>query len=761
MSDLESLDELIGPDGQPATLSDIVDHIAEKLAQAKQETLMFLARTVEGKLQERMGTRKAKENQMLEALRLYLGSLASFNVVTGEYPFGVQDKSIVHRPETNIVRVKCETAIAQTMAYQFAAGDKNWDLRMPQSFELDSDDMQMIQQMAAPNGPQLTPEQVMLTKIDLMEREMETHLENTSYGIECRKAGWDRVVLGTGVMKGPTNATKLRKTYVKQKTSDGRTIRVPQMVPESVPCIYRVNPWYFFPDDTVTDIKDAEDCIEVHPMSSTQLGALTKNPAFDAESILACLEEKPRQYINSPFNDPAYLTQGINLLKDRYLVVEYHGPMKEEDIKALGKSPTYKSPTGEYFMEIWVCNSRVIRAEFSNIDGCYRCPYTVSTWEPDPATMFGFGVPMLVRDQQRVVNETFHMMLDNAGVSAGPQVVVDTTLIKPAQGGLECTPWKVWYANEYGADLTKAISFFMPQNAFEGLSAMFQLSMGLADNESSIPNLSINMGAPTGAGDSATGMAIAQQQAASPLFYKSEQWDDCITKPLLEMLYDWEMQYNPKDEIKGVFDIDVRTSTAMLQSALNQQKLERLSMEVAQGSPIAEFINLDELAEARLLDMHLPYKGIVKTMQQVAQERANRPPPPPDPNLIKAQAEQAKVEVDKARVDLEQQRFQLESQLKYAEVQIQARAQELTDNVRAQEAQASVLKARYDYMAQMAALAQKDEIDRAKILAEMHMDEMDLQTTRFLAGITAAQKAKDQELTQQELKIKKQKGTGI
>lgn len=732
---------------------------------AKTEILSSLARDVEGKLTNRMGTRKSKENQWLESLRLYLGSLSSYNIVTGEYPFGVTtDKNIVHRPEVNIVRNKCETAISQTMTFQFAAGDKNWDLRPPQSYDIDQYDIAQMQQLMQPQqgqqpGQPLSPDDVMNAKIELMEREMQTHLEKTNYGIESRKAGWDRVVLGTGIMKLPTNSTKLKKVYKKQQTSTGQVIRVPQMQIENVPCAYRVNPWYFFPDDTVTLISDAENSIEVHPMSKTQLRELRDNPGFFTDQVQEAIEEEPRQYINSPFNDPAYLTQGINLLKNRYLVLEYHGPMCRDDLERLGKTPLIESPDDEYFVEIWVVNSRVIRLEFSNLEGCHKVPYAVCPWEPDPATVFGFGIPMLVRDQQRVINETYKMLLDNAGISAGPQVIVDTTLINPADGGLECTPFKVWYTNEYGTDVSKAIQFFMPQNAYEGLSSLFTLAMGLADNESSIPNLG-----PTGpaqAADSATGMAIAQQNASSPLFYKSEQWDDQITKPLIEALYEWEMQYNPKDEIKGTFDIDVRTSTASLQASLNQQKLERLAMEIAQGSPVGEWVKMDEFAQLRLMDMRLPYKSIIKTPQELAVERANRPPPPPDPNLMKAHAEQQKVEVDKQRLQLEAQKVQLEANQKFQEAQMQYQAQLRTDDVRAQEAQASVMKAQYDYQAQMAALASKDEHNRNMILGNMQMKQLQINTDKFLAGMDAQVKLRDQNISQQELQLKKQGKTGI
>jgi hypothetical protein len=729
--------------------------------EARDAALMYIARDVEGKLTERMGTRKAKENQWLESLRLYLGSLSSYNIVTGEYPFGTaSDKSLVHKPETNITREKCESAIAQTMSFQFAAGDKNWELRCPQSYELDEQDMTAIQQMAGPQAPPMSMDEVMATKIDLMEREMETHLECTDYGIESRKAGWDRVVLGTGILKAPTNSTRLRKTYERQETKDGKTIRVPKLVKESVPRIYRVNPWYFFPDDTVTDIADAENTIEVHPMSKTQLRDLLKNPAFFTNSVQACVDEAPKSYTGSPFNDPAYLTQGINLLKNRYLVLEYHGPMSRSDLESLGKSPAIESPDDEYFMEIWVCNSRVIRLEFSNLEGCYRCPYVMCPWEPDPATTFGFGVPMLVRDQQRVTNETWKMMLDNAGISAGPQVIVDTTLIKPAEGGLECTPWKVWYAAEVGADVSKAIQFFMPDNAFEGLSSLFTMSMGLADKESSIPNLG-PLSPTQASAQSATGMALFQEQASSPLFYKSEQWDDQITKPLLQMLYDWEMQYNPRDEIKGDYEVDVRTSTARLQSSLTQQKLRDIRMEIAQGSPIAEWINMDELVQTTLLDMHLPSRGIVKTPQQVAQERANKPAPPPDPNLIKAQADMIKANNETERIKNEAAQLQQEATQKHQEAVMTFNLGMETDKTRKMEAQASVLKSQYDFKGFMAQLAQNDAQHRDKIIADMNESTMQEQTKRFLGGAEIALRTRDQNLKDKEITLKRQKGSGI
>jgi hypothetical protein len=728
---------------------------AKLLMQEKiRDTFAALASDVEGKLTKRMSTRKAKENQWLESMRMYLGSLSSYNIVTGEYPFGSKDtyssgndQAAVHRPEFNIIRQKCNVAIAQTIAYQFAAGDKNWNLRTPQVIDMDQQDYQVTAQSA---GGALSLVDAADMRTDLMEREIENHLTLTKYPSEARKAMVDRAILGTGVLKGPMNAGKLKRIYEKQQTSDGRMLRVPKLITDKIPCVYRVNLWYWFPDDSVTESANAEDSIEVHPWSKGELIELLNHPGYIAEQIKPCLEEEPRQYTNSPFNDPAYLTQGINLLKNKYLVLEYHGPIKKCDLELLGVDYDDDSPLDEVYGEIWVCNSRVIRLQLSAIEGCYKIPYAACVWEPDPACIFGFGIPMLARDQQRVVNETYKMVLDNAGISAGPQVVVDTTIISPAEGGLECTPWKVWYAKEYGADVTKAINFFTPINSFDQLSALLDKARGFADEESSINLLQAGQ-SPTGQSDSATGLALMNENALTPLFLKSEEWDDKITRQVIEWMYDWEMQYNPKDEVKGTFDIDVRTSTAYLKGLMDQQKLDRLFQEITQGSPAAEWINMDELVQARFSIMKLPSSNIVKTPQQVAQERANKPPPQPDPNMLKAQAMLQQNEIDKQRLALETSKMQVEQQRHQIDTSTQLAIQQSTNDSKERQHEIDLTKAKIEYAGKAAESQTNQHNQMLTMAAQMSGTQQAEQTKKQLGGLKHAEHVQKLGLEQQKI----------
>src|SRR5690606_11768838 len=93
----------------------------------RQELLESLACAIEDKFQRRARNRAAKEQQWIRADELYYGKLAfTGNLISRETPFELVNYA--NRPDVNIVRSKCNIAIAQTYSMQFGTGNKNWDL---------------------------------------------------------------------------------------------------------------------------------------------------------------------------------------------------------------------------------------------------------------------------------------------------------------------------------------------------------------------------------------------------------------------------------------------------------------------------------------------------------------------------------------------------------------------------------------------------------------------------------------------------------
>lgn len=704
------------------------------------EILDGLAKKIEDDFQKRAVARLPKEMEWDRAQRLYDSPLRNEdNWIDSDHPYGRQGERYM-RPTPNIVRTKCDTAIANSVSMQFAAGEKNWDL-FPAANETD---------------PAVTE------ACRNMEKEIESQLADTKYPMHCRRAIEERVILGSGVVKGPINTGKMKVTY--EKMGDEW---VPSVAAERKPQLTHVTLWRFYPDMSVTNFNECSDVIELHPMTALELSTYRKHPGFDAaaiDEILRGTEEngpsKPEQY-NERFNmfTPEVWSRSPYLYKNRYMVLEYHGPVTYDEVKKLGLEPTYESPTQEYYGEVWVCCGKVIRMELENIEGHYETPYAMAVWKRDASSPFGFGHPLLLADPQRVVTEAYHMILDNASLTSGPQVAMYKKYLQPVDGSYDLGPNKVWLLTDPSKNIDDAIQFFNPTNVIPNILPVLQLAREFAEEESASSAIAAGLPSPQ-LGDTATGDLMMHQNSTTLLDFFAEEWDDQITEKVIRRYYSWNMQYNPKQEIKGNYSIDVKSSSEYKNKQMYVRDLERLSMEVAQNPELAMSINVDELVRARLQVMHLPSNRIVKTPEEVqaAREQAANQPNPEQVEL------QLKIK-ESERADREQ--ALKEAQLKFELNQQQQREaweheEKMSANyARIQEAQATVLRSRSEVQVEMIKLAQRDEESKRKLGADVEMKNLAIQSQVFLAGLENQRKVQDQMLTDRELDIKERQGTGI
>lgn len=721
---------------------------AERLEAERKEALSTLAGSIERKFSDISGRRSRKEREWLDATRLYLGNLSAYGrgTPTKERPHGDTNAS-KSSPEHNLVKQKCKTAIAQGISMQFAGGDKNWDIQ-------------------ATPSPEIDPIQANIMAEE-MELEILDQLDECKYGMQCRKAIESRVNLGTGILKGPVPSKKGRIRYEAITDEIGNTVYIPSTTFDSKPVVTWVDPWFFFPDDSVNCIDDAEFTTELHPMNKTQLEKLRNNPGFIEEAIEELLKLKPDEYKSAALTEYTSLTDSaVDLFKDKYAVIEYHGPVNATAFNALNVETSCEEyEEGKYFGEVWVCQGKVIRLELSPLEAVHELPYAVCTWSDDPGSIFGFGLPLEIVDAQRIANAALAMLLDNSSDSSSPQVVINKSLVEPANGVWELSPGKAWLATDYmlsSDSVQNAFQFFNVPNVQEALTAVLGMAREFAQEESGIPQIAAGIQSPQVGSDSATGLAILQQASTTISDMLAETWDDRITEKIIRRMYHYNMQYNPNPAIKGDFEVDVKSSTEYRNKQLYIRDLEKLSVEAAQNPAMAEVINMQELTRARLSMMHLPTKTIIKTAEQIAQEQeqAAQNPPPPDPALIKAQVEQARLQLEEARLQLEREKMQFEQTQAQQREQWEFMERMNSGEARRLESQARVLEAQLQYQTEMAKLAQRDNEVKSKIMADIDKANMNAQVQKFLAGVDVSMKAQDIKLKQEEAEIKRTQGTG-
>lgn len=386
----------------------------------------------------------------------------------------------------------------------------------------------------------------------------------SQYHAELRKVIEDAARIGTGVFKGPV---PIKTKVVAWK--DGNLIINEGIAPGSV----RVDPWNFFPEGTCgQNIHKGSYTFERDKFSERQLADLKGMPGYIDEQIDACISEGPfRAIAVADAKDAQYTTEAED---KRYEIWWFYGNLGKEELLAAG----CECPEGEHPSipaQVTMVNNRVIRATLNPLDtGDF--PYDVFPWQRKAGMPWGDGIARQGRTPQRVTNAAYRNMMDNAGLSAGPQIVLNRGMLVPADGVDALTPRKQWWVAE-GAevdDIRKAMTFFViPSNQAE-LMEIVRSGMKMMEDATGLPML-LQGQIGSAKGEPLGTVELANNNAGTVLRRLARTFDDCITEPHIRRYYTWLLQYGEDDE-KGDFVINARGSSALVERNMQAQQLGQL-----------------------------------------------------------------------------------------------------------------------------------------------------------------------------------------
>lgn len=489
-------------------------------------------------------------------------------------------------------------------------------------------------QQAAPPPAPLSPEEEAerdaKARAMLMEKTIEDQLTECQYNSSGREAIRYGCLLGTGVIKGPVLLGRSRRMWAKIEDDMGNVAYVLKDVEDNNPGFEWVSTWDFFPTMSATRIEDSEVTFQRHWMTRRDLIRLAKREDFLKDQIRKVLRLSPDKV------PPDYLTQLRSMSnvttsvgdEKRYIVWERHGPIPVEALQAAGvlEKDAEIDPLDEYQGVVWVCQGIVIKAAINPMDTEDQ-PFSVFNFEKDDASIFGYGVPYLMRQPQKVVRRAWQMIMDNAGLSVGGQIIINKAIIEPApspdgMASWSATPLKIWLLKDKHARAQDAFHVFEFPNHQQELAAIFNLARELADEETGIPVIAQGeQGANVT--QTAHGMELLMNNHNIVMRRAVKNWDDHVTIPAITRLYDWNMQNNPNNDIKGDFTPVAKGSTALLQKetqARNMLNLVNFLMTPAFAGWVKQKQTVDKLVAAM---QHDP-EELIKTQAEYDADMAKQ-----------------------------------------------------------------------------------------------------------------------------------------
>jgi len=482
-----------------------------------------------------------------------------------------------------------------------------------------------------------------------MEEEIQDHLVECEYQKQCRDVIRDACKLGTGVIKGPVIGDKSRRRWSYDKEQGIHNI---EYLPDEQPVYWRVDPWNFFPDSDATDMEDCDGAFERHLKNSKALRRLAKEPKFDKDAIRRLLKGAPDASLPTYLAEVRSITgENVTLTGDKYEVWEYHGRLPAEDLMTvseylqdedlladLGIDPNDPDPLLELEVVVWFCQNELLKFGIHHLESGEQI-YSVFNLEADDASIFGFGVPYIMRDSQSALCAAWRLMMDNAGLSSGPQIVVDDDVVYPAEGDdYTLTARKVWRKKSTASPNARAFETFDIDMHQAELANIIEMARRNADEETAI---SVLAQGEQGTHTTQTAQGMSLLMNATNIVFRRivKNFDDDMTVPNIRRMYDFLMQFSPKQHIKGDYKVDARGSSVLLVREMQSANLMAFIDRFGIGTPYEPYLKDGGIPALRKLaqTMMIPSTELIKTDGQIRDDEARKAAeePPMDIEMMK------------------------------------------------------------------------------------------------------------------------------
>ena len=403
----------------------------------------------------------------------------------------------------------------------------------------------------------------------------------------------------------------------------------------------RVSPFDVYPHPAMTNVNDPLPLIRRHRLARSQLTELIGVEGYDDKAIRAVLDEYGRGGLREWLmvdtsraqvegRNTVYAMMNAEATID---ALQMYGPVSGQMLRDWGMDEAQIPDVAkEYHAEIWLIGHWVIKATL-NYDPLGRKPMYGSSYERVPGVFWGNSVVDLCADSQRMCNAAARALANNMGISSGPQAYVNVDRLPSGEDVTEMYPWKIWQVTSDpmggGADPVK---FFQPQSNAQELMTIFQHFSVRADEDSGIPRYMTGESPSGGAGRTASGLSMLLGNASKTIKQVVANVDMDIIKPIIERLYDHNMQFSDDEELKGDVRVVARGATSIMLKESAQVRRNEFLQIVSSNPVLSQIVGMEGIATllreaAKTLDMPnvdkiVPNLDKVKLMTMLQQNLA-------------------------------------------------------------------------------------------------------------------------------------------
>jgi len=422
-------------------------------------------------------------------------------------------------------------------------------------------------------------------RADKMKLKIQDQFAQGGWGDAFNDFITDLVTFPCAFIKGPV--VRRQRVLGWKVDATGRTVVEPteRLGPECE----RVDPFYIYPEPGISNINEGY-LFEYHPLSRMQLSDLIGVPGYDDDAIRKVLEIG---------NGMSWINLDVELQKneEERKFYSYMKPTTEFDAlefwgKVSGKmliewgltEEDVPDSAREYDANVWMVGNIVIKAVL-NYDPLGEKPYCKTSFIKCPGAFWGKGIPEIIEDLQSVCNAAARALVNNMGISSGPQVEVNVERLPPNEDITQLAPWKIWQTiNDPVGSSAPAIRFTQPDSRASELVAVYDRFSRLADDHSGIPAYVYGDLNVQGAGRTSSGLSMLMGAAGKGIRQVVMHIDTDVVKPIVMRQFVYNMRYDEDESIKG--DVQVIAKGAINLAVKETVNIRRIEFLNATANPV-------------------------------------------------------------------------------------------------------------------------------------------------------------------------------
>jgi hypothetical protein len=565
----------------------------------RSEDLRQLGDKLNSTFKSYVSDRRIQELKWLRNLRQYLGI----------YDPDIDREMSANRSRAypRITRIKTISVLSRIMALMFPGNERNWSLEASPSPDIDPQDvMAAIQQIMMQNqqtGVQMpiTPELIKQAvdklaqeRADQMSVVIDDQLQELGgdqtydYIALNRSALKSGILYGLGALIGPFARVEQSTSWEMDPYSG---MPMPQTREIYKPQFEFVPVWDLYLDLSAKTIPQMDGYFRRYVMSRPQVKKLRERPGFFADQITEYLKRNANgNYKPQPFETEIRalgVKVNVNEMKSdgtKYEVIVWNGPVSGALLKQAGVEIEEGSEADDIDAEVWMIDGNVIRADMNPWRSLGVDVKTLHTFifDEDDTAPIGNGLPNVIRDSQMSICAASRMLLDNASVVCGPNLELNTDLLRPDQDLASTSAYKIWYREGSGADASQpAVRNVQIDSHLPELLQIIELFMRFADAETFVgPATGGDMergSMPSEPMRTAAGASMLRGDAALP-FKDIIRNFDSFTQSIIQSLVHFNRLFNPDLAPAGDYNVIARGATSLIAKEVRGMQIDQLAM---------------------------------------------------------------------------------------------------------------------------------------------------------------------------------------